>query len=373
MPLRFPVLSALTFSAAAFTAVGLGQTNEPAQQYTATNLVSSATAVGAAATIDPNLQGAWGIAQSATGPWWVNDFNNGLSTLYTGAGATQSLVVKIPPADPTKSKSGTPTGIVFNGSSTEFVLPDGRPAAFLFATVDGLIAGWNPGVSNSTAEVAVNQSSGSAFLGLTLAQATVGGRTANYLYATDFKARAIDVFDANFNHVPAIESAIAGIGIPAGYAPFGIQNIGGNIYVTAAKLNAAGNNQQNGPGFGIVAVITPEGQLVSVLETGSFLNAPWGVALAPADFGLYSHDLLVSNNGSGTIDVFNPVTGRFITELKDAANAAIQINGIWGIAFGSGAAASGSATSLFYAAQPSTGGGLFGAITPVQNTFGSDN
>ncbi len=370
--MRIPkIAAALTLSAATIT---LGQTSTvTTQQYTQTNLVADSAATAKAATLDPNLQGGWGLVESATGPWWLSDNNNGLSTLYTGAGATLGLVVAIPPADPSKNKTGTPTGIVFNGSTTDFLLADGKPASFIYATLDGLIAGWNGGVSNNTAEIAANQSATSSFFGLTLAQAKVKGVTGTYLYATDFKARTIDVFDSKFNRVPELENAIASIPLPAGYAPYGIQNIGGNIYITLAKQNKQGTDQVNGRGFGLVGAITPEGKLLGTLETGNFLNAPWGVALAPADFGQYSHDLLVSNNGSGVIDVFNPVSGKFIARLRDASNAVIKVDGIWGIAFGSGSTSGGPATSLFFAAQPAAGGGLFGAITPVQNTFGSDN
>ena len=362
----FPALLGLTLTSIAYC-------QQTPQQYKQTNLVSNSAATAAATTIDPNLVGGWGLSASSTGPWWLSDNGNGLSTLYTGAGVTESLVVTIPTADANKSKTGTPTGILFNGSTTDFMLADGKPASFLFCTLDGLLVGWNGSVSNNTGEIAANESSNSMFTGMAVAQAKVNGTTSTYLYVANFSQATIEVFDTNFNRVPAIESAIASVGEPAGYAPFNIQNIGGNLYVTLAEQNKKKNNQVNGRGKGVVGVITPEGKLLGGLETGNFLNAPWGIALAPGNFGAYSHDLLVGNNGSGAIDVFNPVTGQFLGKLRDATNAVIKINGLWGLSFGSGSASGGPATSLFFAAAPGTAGGLFGAITPVQNTYGSDN
>lgn len=341
------------------------------QQYLQTNLVADSTATAAAKTIDPNLIAAWGMAASATGPWWLSDNGNGLSTLYTGAGATEGLVVTIPTADPSVNKIGTPTGIVFNANPSIFKLSDGKTANFLYATQDGLIAGWNGGVG-TTAQIIVNQSQTSMFTGLTIADAKVNGMTSTYLYVADFMQGVVDVFDSNFNHVPAIESAIASIPVPAGYAPLNVQNIGGNLYVSLAVQTQQKNNQVAGPGLGIVAGLTPEGTFIGTLETGSFLNVPWGVAVAPSDFGQYSHDLLVSNNGSGYIDVFNPVTGKYIAQLQDATNSVISINGLWGIAFGSDSANGGPATSLYFAASPGTGG-LFGTLTPIQNNYGTSN
>ena len=376
MQTRFHTLAALAVAAITISANAWGQATPATtvQQYLQTNLVADSTATAPnAKTIDPNLQGGWGMSQSSTGPWWISDFNNGLSTLYTGAGVTESLVVTIPPADPSKSKTGTPTGMVFNENAAAFLLSDGKAASFLFATADGLITGWNGSVSANTAEIAVNQNSTSEFFALAVAQAKVDGVEQMLLYATDLKGRAVDVFNAQFQHVASVEHAIANIGLPAGYAPYGITNMGGTLYVTIVRTNAAGTDQQDSPNNGLVAAITPEGKLISTLETGNFLESPWAVALAPSDFGQYSHDLLVSNNGSGVIDAFNPVTGKFLGKLKDANNNVIKINGIWGIAFGSGTTSGGPSTSLYFAAQPSTGGGLFGTLTPVQNTFGSDN
>ncbi len=363
----FPIASlALALSTAA-----LSQTSIPQQQYLQSNLVADSTATAAATTIDPNLSGGWGISESSTGPWWVSDNNNGLSTLYNGVGAIQGLVVKIPPADPTKTPTGSPTGIVFNATAG-FVLPDGKPASFLFATLDGLIVGWNGSVPGGIAQIAVNQTGVSSFDGLAVAPATVNGVTSTYLYAADFEQAVVDVYDANFHHVSALESKINSIPKPPGFAPFNIQNIGGNLYVTLALQDSTKVNQVTGPGLGLVASVTPEGALIGIAQTGSFLNSPWGVAVAPGNFGQYSHDLLVGNNGDGTISVFNPVTGTFIDQLRDSTGQPISINGLWGLSVGNGTTSGGSATSVFFAAAPGNGG-LFGTLTPIQNTNGSNN
>ncbi len=355
---------ALTLSAAP---AALAQLSTDPQQYRETNLVADSTATAAATVIDPNLLGGWGLAESSSGPWWVSDNGSGLSTLYNGAGARQNLVVTVPSANPQQTPTGTPTGVVFNAYTNDFVLPDTRPATFLFATLDGLISGWNGAVPNNTAQVVVNQAGTSSFTGLAVARATVNGKTDRYLYATDFQARRVDVFDSRFQRAATIENAIAALGLPAGFSPFGIQNIGGNLFLTVAP-----SDNSTGPGRGGVAVITPEGSLIGLLQGGQYLNAPWGIALAPGNFGNYSHDLLVGNNGDGKINVFNPQTGAYIATLQDSTNTPISINGLWGLSFGNDTAAGGPASTLYFAAAPGTGG-LFGSITPIANNNGNNN
>ncbi len=358
-----------------FAPLAFAQTTSPTQQqYRQTNLVASSTSVASdAAVIDPNLAGAWGISRSSNGPWWVANGDgggSGTSSLYNGAGARQSLVVTVPPADPTKTPKGSPVGIVFNANPANFILPDGTAAVFLFSTLDGLIAGWNGAVPNSTAQIVVNAASTSVFTGLAVAQATVNGSTGTYLYAADARARKVAVFDSSFRHVAAIENAIASLGLPPGFGPFGIQNIGGTLYVTVAP-----SDQSSGPGQGGVAAITPEGRLIGLLQSGSYFNAPWGVALAPSDFGQYSHDLLVGNNGDGKINVFNPQTGQWLATLVNANNQTIEIPGLWALGFGNDQTGGGPATTLYFSAGDGpgqSGAGLFGTLTPVQNTFGSD-
>jgi len=343
-------------------------TPEPQQQYKQTNLVTSSTAAADAPTVDPNINGAWGISESSTGPWWVADNVTGLSTLYSGVGAIVKLVVTVPSADPKASKNGTPTGVVFNANPSNFILPDGKAATFIFATLDGVIAGWNGTVPNETAQVLVNRKETSVYTGLAVAQATVNGVTGTYLYAADTREGKVSVFDSRFGEAKVIEDAIAKIAVPSGLSPFNVQNIGGNLYVTLSRAD-----QTTGPGRGVVAAISPEGQLLGVLENGPFLNAPWGIAVAPGNFGQYSHDLLVGNNGDGQINAFNPVTGRWIATLVDATNKPLAIPGLWALSFGNDTANGGPATSLYFSADLNGAGGLYGAITPVQNANGSNN
>ncbi len=354
-----------------FPAVLLGvafATTAWGQQYRQTNLVTSSTAAAPAPIVDPNLSGAWGLSESSAGAWWVSDSTTGLSTLYNGVGAVESLVVTVPTANPSASKTGTPTGIVFNAVPTDFVLPDGKAANFLFVTLDGTLSGWNGAVPKETAQIVADNSQTSVYTGLAIAPAVVNGVTGRYLYAADSKGGKIDVFDSHFKHAKPIEDALAKLAGPPGFSPFGIQNIGGNLYVTLAPADGT-----TGPGQGVVGAVSPEGKLLGILETGPFLNAPWGVTVAPGNFGPYSHDLLVGNNGDGKINVFNPITGRWIATLVDANNKPIAIPGLWALDFGNDTAAGGPATTLYFAADLNGAGGLFGTLTPVQNTNGSNN
>jgi len=338
----------------------------PAQQlqhYKQTNLASDTTN-------DTNLVNGWGISRGTTTPWWVSDNGTGKATLYSGAGAVLSLVVTIPTGDPDKNPIGTPTGQVFNGTA-DFQLTNGQPAKFIFATEDGTISGWNGGTA---AEIHVNTKGASVFKGL--AMATIhdprSGAAANFLYAADFRNGRIRVYDKYFHPVSLGEEAFRDDHVRHGFAPFNVQNIGGNLYVAYAKQDAEKKDEIAGAGLGYVDVYTPWGHLIHRLEHGWWFSAPWGLTQAPSDFGAYSHDILVGQFGSGNIAVFDPVNGRFKGELNDENNTPIKIDGLWGINFGSGGT-SGPANSLFFAAGPEDEShGLFGAITPVENVLGGD-
>ena len=339
-----------------------------AQHYQQTNLVSDIP--GMAATTDPNLVNAWGISRSSGTPWWVSDNGTGVTTLYSGTGSLIPLVVTIPPAD---SGTGTPTGQVFNGSQ-DFQLTPGNPAIFLFATEDGTVSGWNRNVQPNTAVIKVNTHSASVFKGM--AVATINDPHAgptNYLYVADFRKARVNVYDTNFHRVSMGDEGFHDERVPRGFAPFNIQNIGGNLYVAWAKPDSAKHDEVDGAGLGFVSVFSPTGRLLHRLQWGKWFNAPWGMAQAPSDFGIYSHDILVGQFGSGQILAFDPVTGEFLGPLRDSNNMPISINGLWGINFGSGGT-SGSATTLFFAAGLNDEqDGLFGTITPVENTFGGDH
>jgi uncharacterized protein (TIGR03118 family) len=324
---------------------------------------------------DTNLVNPWGLSRSSGGPWWVSDNGTGLSTLYTGTGSVNSLVVKIPAAKPGSGTWGSPTGTVFNGSMG-FTIGSGDPAIFMFATEDGTVSGWNPNVSLNNAVIAVNESKqGASFKGATMATANLPGNTSQtLLYTADFTLGKIEVFDSSFHHVRAVEDAFRDNDdedSPGSYSPFNVQNLGGNIYVAYAKLGS-GNNQQNGAGLGEVKIYSPEGHMLMKLQHGAWLNAPWGMAVAPSDFGPYSHSILVGNFGSGWIAAFNPVTGRFQDFLRDTTGQLVTIPGLWAIVPGNDTK-SGNATSLYYSAGGANEkSGVLGTLTATQNPQGND-
>jgi uncharacterized protein (TIGR03118 family) len=337
------------------------------QHYKQTNLVADTS--GIATATDINLVNPWGISRSSGTPWWVSDNGTGLATLYNGAGTAASLIVTIPTGDPKVSPTGTPTGQIFNGTQ-DFQL-NGKPAVFMFVTEDGTISAWNGGTA---ATIMVNTKSASVFKGAALATINdpKGGAT-NFLYVADFRGGRVNVYDKNFHQVSLGEEAFRDDHVRAGYAPFNIQNIGGNIYVAYAKQDGEKHDEVDGPGLGYVDVYTPWGHLINRLQHGWWFNGPWGMTQAPSDFGVYSHDILVGQFGGGNIAAFDPVTGDFKGLLNDATNKPIVIDGLWGINFGSGTTNSGPATTLFFAAgSDGEQHGLFGNITAVENVLGGD-
>jgi uncharacterized protein (TIGR03118 family) len=338
-----------------------------AQHYKQTNLVSD---LAGATTLDTNLVNPWGLSRSSGSPWWVSDNGTGLSTLYTGAGVTQGLVVTIPPAD-TSSPTGTPTGTIFNGG-TGFTLAPTKPALFMFVTEDGTVSGWNPGVLPTTAVIKVNTHSRSVFKGVTMATATLTTGPASLLYVADFRRGRVQVYDTNFQSVRVGEDAFEDESIPRGYAPFNIQNIGGDLYVAFAQQDSAKHDEVDGAGLGYVDVFSPSGRLLRRMEHGPWFNAPWGLTLASGDFGIYTHDLLVGQFGSGEILAFDPVTGKFKGRLVDANNQPLTNDGLWGISFGNGGTA-GAANALYFSAGTNhEADGTLGSITAVENTQGND-
>lgn len=353
------------------------------QHYKQTNLTSNRASL--APTVDANLVNSWGLARSSKSPWWVADNGTGVSTLYNATGVAQPLVVTIPPSD-TSSTTGTPTGAVFNGDGTAFLLAPGKAAIFLFVTEDGTISGWNPGVKATSAVIMVNHKSASVYKGVTIATAETNAGPQSYLYAADFRQGRVEVFDKSFNPVQLTSESDEeerGRGehegrsfdderIPKGYAPFNVQNIGGNVYVAFAKQKSDKHDEVDGAGLGFVDVFSPRGKLLRRLQSGPWFNAPWGLALGSSDFGVYSHDVLVGQFGSGEILAFDPETGRFKGKLNGTDNNPIHIDGLWAIAFGNDATA-GPATTLYFTAGPDgETNGLFGNLTAVENVQGSD-
>ncbi len=310
-------------------------------QYQVTNLVSNQE--GVAKHTDPLLLNPWGIVHGPGGPYWVSDNTSGWSTLYTGSGSKESLKIVVPNA--AQSGPGSPTGIVFNASS-DFMI-QGSKAIFLFATLDGTISGWAPGVDFGSSIVAVTNP-GAVYTGL----ANTSKASGNLLFAADNANNKVDIYDGTFKFVKSFTDTT----LPAGFAPFGIQDFGGLLYVSFANTSGAAG--------GYIDIFAEDGTLLKQLSSGTPLNQPWGLAIAPNNFGPFSNTLLVSNNtNSGTINAFNAVNGQYIGTLKDTSGEVIHINQIWGIEFGDGLGKNGGISQLFFTAGPDNGlAGLFGRI-----------
>jgi uncharacterized protein (TIGR03118 family) len=377
-----------------------------AQHYTQVNLVANTS--GVAPVTDPNLVNPWGLSRASGSPWWISDNGTGLSTLYNGAGAITPLVVAIPKADPNSKTfpTGTPTGTIANGSATDFLLAKGAPAAFLFSTIDGTISGWNPTIGiaaggsppSTHAVVVFKATDGSSYTGLT--SATINDK--RYLYAANFTKGRVDVFNSTFQKVTLAnqhdENNGGGRGddnrsrkdnddndrafnderLPRDFVPFNVQAIGNDIVVTFVLHQEGKPFETDGEGLGYVDIFSASGKLLQRLQHGNWLNAPWGVALAPLDFGTYSHDLLIGQfaGGSttefgGTIAAYDLATGDFIGLVKDAAGNNLSIAGLWAISPANSASASSydttaaPASELYFTAGPDHGtGGLFGYLKP---------
>jgi uncharacterized protein (TIGR03118 family) len=324
-------------------------------QYQLTNLVSNQFDEHPANT-DPLLVNAWGLARSAGSPWWVSDNLSGWSTLYNGVGTPIALRVLIPtagngPVEPTGANGvGTPTGIVFNGSTTDFQV-SGVASSFIFATLDGTISAW-PGLNKNLATLKVDNSVAKASY---TALAITSNPSGNFLYATDNTNNHVDMFDGNFNWVKSFGDPA----IPSTFSVFGIQDINGMVYVTYAMTN--------GDAGGFIDLFKEDGTFVKTLIKGLPLNQPWGIALAPSNFGPLSNTLLVSNNSNeGTINGFNPATGKFVGTIRDEHGREIGLTNLWGIAFGGGTTNNGATNQLFAAAGPGRG-----AQAQLAGTFAS--
>jgi uncharacterized protein (TIGR03118 family) len=332
---------------------------------------------------DPNLLNPWGVGESATSPFWVSDNNAGKATLYNTQGAPQARIVSIPaPGDPLGS-SGAPTGLVFNTAQSEPAfnisgvdsagVPTTAPAVFLFATEDGTIVGWNPnvnpagfqaGTSGMHGIIAVDNSSvthpasgGAVYKGLAIATNEKG---ATFLYATDFRGGKVDIFDANFATVASFTDPE----LPRHYAPFNIVPIGDELFVTFAVQNDAKHDDVAGEGHGIVDVFEPDGEMRQRFAQHGQLNSPWGVALAPRDFGELGGAVLIGNFGNGHINAFDPDSGRFLGKVRDPKGKVILIDGLWTIMFGNGGNGGATGTLYFTAGANGEQDGLFGSLNP---------
>jgi uncharacterized protein (TIGR03118 family) len=377
------------------------------QHYNQTNLVSNTS--GVAPVTDPQLINPWGISRGSGSPWWISDNATGFTTLYNGAGTKQSLIVTIPPSDPNNKNTptGTPTGTIANSSQTDFLLAPGKPAAFLFSTIDGTIAGWNPTVAvtqgaappSTQAVTVVKTSDGSSYTGLTSAFI----ESKRFLYAANFTKGRVDVYDNAFHLVNlrqqhldedsadhdngrSAENSFVDENLPRNYVPFNVQAIGNDIVVTYVLHEEGSPFETDGPGLGFVDIYSATGRLLQRLEHGDWLNAPWGVAVAPLDFGRFSHDLLIGQfagggdtQSSGVIAAYDLATGKFDGLLQDANGKPLAINGIWALSPGNVSpansdAAAAPATQVYFTAGPNHGsGGLFGYLAAVSTELTEGN
>ncbi len=324
------------FAVAVLTAV-------PARADTYSNTNFQSDIPGVAPHTDPNLVNPWGMAASSSGTIWVSDNGTGVSTLYHQDGTAVSLVVAIPAKHP--RQGANPTGIVFNSTPFFQVTKNGNsaPAFFIFVSEDGTVSGWNPTLDQTNAIVAVGGSEDNIYKGLTIGMAN--GH--NFLYATNFHRGRVDVFDENFHRVAM--SGFVDPNLPAGYAPFGIGNINGEIFVTYAKQDDAKEDDVAGPHHGFVNVFDTSGNLLRRLISRGKLNSPWGLALVEGK-------LWVGNFGDGLINNYDPVTGAFIETLMRADGTPLQIDGLWALLpLGDGV--------FFTAGIADEEHGLFGIIT----------
>ncbi len=334
----------------------------PSQFYAQHNLVSDIP--GLADHTDSNLVNAWGLDSGPTTPWWISDNGTGKATLYNVSSGAITIFT-VPGAG---GAQGNPTGLVFNGG-TGFVVNNGvgapSAARFIFSSEDGTISAFK-GAPIVTVVPNVNAPAhGAIYKGLAIDSRTAG----QFLYATDFHNGNVDVFDSSF-HAVTLAGTFTDPNLPAGFAPFGIQNINGTLYVTYALQDEDQEDDVAGPGNGFVDAFDTSGNFITRVASMGELNSPWGLALAPADFGRFSGDLLVGNFGDGRIHAFDPETFEAVGLLHSASGRPIQIEGLWALQFGHGTtatSANGLTTTLFFTAGPADEDhGLFGSITLTQ-------
>jgi uncharacterized protein (TIGR03118 family) len=376
-PRHLVALAALTSAASVLalstltTPAGATARPDANRQFLQTNLVSDIP--GLATHTDPNLRNPWGTSTGPGLPIWVSDNAQGVATRYDGAGNPQpgpkkSLVVRIQaPASAGPGTAGTPTGTAFNPSSDGFVVTKAGlsdPSRFLFATEDGTLVGWNPAVDRTHAVIAVDRSGvtdpagdvGAVYKGLALATTPAGA----FLYATNFRFGQVEMFDSSFNLIKTFTDPR----IPAGFAPFGIHNIGGRLFVTFAKQDLHKHDDVAGPGNGFVDVFSTNGDLLQRFASRGKLNSPWAVTLAPATFGAAASHILVGNFGSGRIDSYTETSGEPEGQLRDASGHPITIPGLWGLRFPTGSLKAAPGALYFTAGINHEADGLLGDIVP---------
>jgi uncharacterized protein (TIGR03118 family) len=340
----------------------IGALAQTSSTYVQTNIISDGATVKATVT-DPTLINPWGVS---VGPAiWIDKAGSGSVAVDTLAGATAVPVlpsVTIPAAAPAPAQ-GSPSGTVYNSNNAIFDIPGSTSALFLFGTLDGTIAAWNVN-SGAQAVTVVNNSAKASYTGIALDTNATG----TFLLAANFRQGTVDVFDSTFA-AHALAGSFADPTLPAGYSPFGIHSIGGNVYVTYAQVNAA-TGESVGAGLGYVNEFDNNGNFIARVAGQSVLNAPWGMALAPAGFGSFGGDLLIGNFGDGVINAFDPKTFALIGSLNSSAGTPIANVGLWEIFFGQNSGQTttlGDPNTLYFAAGINgEKGGLFGSIAVAQ-------
>ena len=356
------------------------------QAYQQTNLVSDVQGLAAnppSGQADTQLVNPWGLTSSSTSPWWIADNGAGVSTLYNGQGEKQSLVVNLP--SPVSGTPGTPTGAVFTGQAGfTFKVNDAQaPSLFTFVTEDGTIMAWGPAINPNDlpndAFIVVDNSanptpdSGAVYKGVTIAQMEKDGPF--FLYVANIRSGRIEVYDNQFHWVNLGgdgEGAFQDPQLPKGYAPFNVQEVNGNLYVTYARQNADKDEDVDFPGFGFVDKFSPKGKLLERLQHGPWLNAPWAVVLTPSNFGFFSNHLLIGNAGSGQIAVYDVDSGRFDGLLRGTNGHALQNERLWALRFGNGQSAGPTNWLYFTAGISAESHGLFGYFAPADKSAPED-
>jgi uncharacterized protein (TIGR03118 family) len=324
--------------------------------YTQTNLVSDGAV--AAPHTDKHLINPWGIAFAPGSPFWISDNNSGFSTLYDNQGVPQSLIVTIPPPAGAAGPA-TPTGIVVN--TTAGFAVNGSPAFFIFSTEDGTISAWTGG--NNAVLEANNPAFGSGTDPVYKGLALLTNSTGSFLLAANFRNARIDVFNSTFKST-MLAGNFTDPTLPAGFAPFGVHVLANNqVFVTYAMQDAAKHDPVNAPGSGYVSLFDANGNFVRRVISQGQLNSPWGVAMASANFGQFSNDLLVGNFGDGTINAFDPATGNFLGALKDANGNTLVNGSLWDLVFDPTGQTGAKDTLYFTAGLVNEGDGLFGSVT----------
>jgi uncharacterized protein (TIGR03118 family) len=339
--------------------------------YVVHNLVSNQA--GKADHQDANLQNAWGIVFGPTTPVWVSDNTSGVATIYDGNG--NLIQVGSPPQPAVTIPGGAPTGITFNPSGADFQITCGTPsttaaATFLWATENGIIAAWRAACGSTAVTIPSTAVPNGVYKGIAIAG---DGALDFRLFAADLFNGKIQVFDHNFMPTTA-PGGFVDPNLPPGFAPFNILSLQGNLYVAYAFHVAGDHDETAGKGLGIVDVFDADGFLIERVATGGKLNAPWGMAIAPADFGKFSGMFLVGNFGDGTINAFDTKNNTFAGQLRTGNGQVLVIDGLWGIAFGNNFRAQ-PANTLFFAAGPDDeSNGLYGTILPAPGQGeGDDN